>query len=73
MEKDEPDNSYALCEPSHGRRPSGRPRKSFPRQFQELIDPNDHYSKDEIVRTAQDQASRRRFTADFTPADRWWW
>ena len=48
MEKDEPANNCALYEPSHGKRPPGRPRRFFPHQVQE-IDPNNYLSEDDIV------------------------
>ena len=54
MDKDEPTNIYALCEPSNARRPPGRPHKSISSQVQEWIDPNKNFSKDDIMRTAQD-------------------
>ena len=46
MNKDEPANIYALYEPSHGRRPPGRTRRSFLHQVHEWIDPNNYLLED---------------------------
>ena len=45
MEKVKPMSIYSLYEPPTGKRPSGRPRRSFSRQAQEWIDPNNYFSK----------------------------
>ena len=49
-----------------------RGSRSFPRQVQEWIDPNNYFLEDDIVGTAQDPASGRRLTVDCSSADRWW-
>ena len=73
MGKDEPANICALYEHSHGRRPPGRTHTSFSSQVRECIDPNKHSSGDDIVCTAQDRASWRRLTADFSSVNRCLW
>lgn len=57
----------------HGRSPSGIPRRSFSRQVQEWIGPNNYFLEDNIVRTAQDRAGWRRLTVDCSSSERWWW
>ena len=73
MGKDEPANICALYELSHGRRPPGRTHTSFSSQVRECIDPNKHFSGNDIVCTAQDRASWRRLTADFSSVNRCLW
>jgi hypothetical protein len=70
MDKEEPANTYALYEPPHGKRPPGRQRRSFSRQVQEWIDPNNNFSEDDITRTAQDRAGWRRLAVACATADR---
>ena len=73
MGKDELVNICALYEVSQGRRPPGRPHTSFSSLVRECVDPNKHFSGDDIVCTAQDRASWRRLTVDFSSVNRCWW
>ena len=56
VEKDEPANVFAVIErtpspppPAQWEKTPGRLHKSFSIQFQERIDPNKHFSEDDIV------------------------